>query len=311
MARTRKKPSIELSAAPAPQNDVPFLSPELAAEFRRCCTMIGPEADASPPFVGSHSVLRSHFLVAEYFVRPGREMAAVGPKSPQLLQSAVSRQFVQFDGNTKWDDPIDIAATLFFGLVKNHPFHDANKRTALLTLLHQMQLMGRIPIAPQEEWEQLTVDLAEGALVKRASYKPFLDQPDPDVRFLGWYIRRNTRAENKREFFISYKQLERILTRFGFYFGTPKQNHIDIFQQRVERHGFLRLQKRAIEVRVATIGFRNWGEEVSQKDVRIVRRATGLTAENGYDSDVLFQGLDPMESLIAEYHEPLRRLAKR
>jgi len=131
------------------------------------------------------------------------------------------------------------------------------------------------------------------------------------VRFLGWYLRRNTRAENKREFYISFKQLERSLGRFGFYFGTPHNNRLDILKKTKVRHGFLKLQRRVIDERITTIGFRNMGEDVSQTDIKLVRRAAGLTPENGYDSDVLFGGLDPMESLIAEYYEPLRRLAKK
>jgi death-on-curing protein len=238
-------------------------------------------------------------------------MAAVGPKSVPLLQSAVSRQFVAYEGHRKWTDIYEISATLFFGLVKNHAFHDANKRTALLTALYQLQSAGRLPTAAQEDFEQLTLRVAEGTLDAYPPFAQFKGTDDAEVRFLGWFFRRNTRAENKREYFISFKQLERVLSRFGYYFGTPHNNRIDVMQSTTERYGFLNLKKRAVERRVTTIGFRNMGEDVSQMDMREVRRATGLTAENGHDSDVLFGGLDPMESLIAEYYAPLRRLAKK
>jgi death-on-curing family protein len=302
---------VTLSGPPQSTNAVPFLSKHLEAEFLRCCDQLGPEAEAGGAQIDSRTVMRAHFLVAEYFLGPGRGMAAVGPRSVQLLQSAVSRQYVAYDGNHKWTEPFDLAATLFYGLVKNHPFHDANKRTALLTALYQLQSVGRLPVARQEDFEELTIRVADGDLASYREFALFTDQPDPEVRFLSWFLRRHTRSENKREYYISFKQLERVLSRFGYYFGTPHNNRLDVLHTATERHGFLKLQKRSVERRLTTIGFRNMGEDVSQTDIRLVRRATGLTSENGYDSDVLFSGLDPMESLIAEYYAPLRRLAKK
>lgn len=88
-------------------------------------------------------------------------------------------------------------------------------------------------------------------------------------------------------------------------------NRVDVLQDVEQRYGLLGLKRRTIQERVASIGFRNWGQEVSGKDLREVRRATGLTVEQGYDSDVFFQGLDPLESLMAGYYGPLRRLARK
>ena len=89
----------------------------------------------------------------------------------------------------------------------------------------------------------------------------------------------------------------------------PHDNRIDVVQHVEEKHGLFGTKKRLVERRVTTIGFKDWGTEVSAKDIREVRRATGLVHENGYDTTVLIQGLDPMETLIAEYAAPLRRLA--
>jgi|SRR5579872_1312890 len=133
--KRRRRAPVTLSAVPNAAADLPFLSPQLKKEYVRCCGQLGREANATAGEVDSRTVLRAHFLVAEYFLGPNRGMSAVGPRNVQLLQSAVSRQYVEYQGYRKWTDPFDVAATLFFGLVKNHPFHDANKRTALLTTL--------------------------------------------------------------------------------------------------------------------------------------------------------------------------------
>lgn len=116
---------------------------------------------------------------------------------------------------------------------------------------------------------------------------------------------------DKREFRVTYRQLGIILNRYGFRFGNAHDNRIEILQDVEERHGFLNLKRRTVSRRVTTIGFRDWGTEVSLKDLREVRRETELTAEKGYDTTVLTQGVEPMEILIAEYSGPLRRLAKK
>ena len=57
------------------------------------------------------------------------------------------------------------------------------------------------------------------------------------------------------------------------------------------------------------IGFPNWKAEVGMSTIAKIRKATGLTPENGVDSQVFFKELEPMQSLIDLYYEPLRRLA--
>lgn len=53
----------------------------------------------------------------------------------ELLESAVARQFVGFGGELKYPSPIYNAATLTYGITSNHPFHNGNKRAALVAML--------------------------------------------------------------------------------------------------------------------------------------------------------------------------------
>lgn len=52
-----------------------------------------------------------------------------------LLESAVHAPFQTFGGEDLYTDPIDKAARLCFGLAKDHPFRDGNKRTAVHAML--------------------------------------------------------------------------------------------------------------------------------------------------------------------------------
>jgi death-on-curing family protein len=283
----------------------------LATELQRWSDQLGHDERLSPFGVTAVEVLRAHFLLADYFGALKEGIGGVGPKSLHLLQSAVSRQYVGFSGQQKWTDLFGIAATLFFGLVKNHPFHDANKRTALLTSLFQLQCHNRVVSAPQRDFEVLAVRVAENTLDKYPAFREVRNRPDPEVQFISRFFRKGTRALDKREFRVTYRQLSTILARHGFHLNNNHDNRVDVVKYVEERYGFLGLKTRSTPRRVATIGFKDWGTEVSARDIRIVRDATDLTQENGYDTAVLLQDLNPMETLIAEYAAPLRRLAKK
>ena len=98
-------------------------------------------------------VLRAHYLLCDFFLKEGEAIAAPGPRDMTLFLSAIDRQSVGFGGDLKWKDVYHVAATLFFGIIKNHPFHDGNKRTALLAALHQLELNGRTVASKKKEFE--------------------------------------------------------------------------------------------------------------------------------------------------------------
>jgi death-on-curing protein len=287
------------------------LHPSLEQDFKRWQKDVGIDERQHLLALSATEVLAAHFLVADYFVRAGHGIGGVGPKSVHLLHSAVSRQTVGFGGRAKWTDLYGIAATLFFGLVKNHAFHDANKRTALLVALYHLQCHRRIVSVPQKDFEVLAVRVAENHLDLYPAFRDFRKKDDSEVNFISRFFRKGTREIDKREFRITYRQLAALLSRYGFRLADWAQNRVDVVQDVEERHGFFGTKKRTIARRVTTIGFRDWGTEVSLKDIREVRRATGLTTERGYDTAVLMQGLSPMEALISEYSAPLLRLSRK
>ena len=284
--------------------------PTIAAEYERWRRQISSEMAAVPYAITTDEVLRAHFHLAEYFREKGEGLGGVGPRSLHLLQSAVGRQYDAYGLVRKWTELTDITATLFFGLVRDHPFHDSNKRTALLTALYQMHCNGRTPSSPQKEFELLTVRVAERSLDLYPQYERFCGEDDADVRFISHFLRRNTREIDKRHYIITYKQLDTILRRYGGQLANPHANKVDVMFPVKEVYGILG-RTRTVEKRVLQIGFHDWGTEVSRREVNDVRKATGLVPERGVDSPVFYEGTDPMEALIAVYSGPLTRLANK
>lgn len=89
-----------------------------------------------------------------------------GLRDEGLLDSALSRQ-VQL-ANYASIDLAGIAAAYAFGLAKNHPFVDGNKRVAFLALGLSLRLNGYRLIAPQSEATQTILMLAAGELSEEA-----------------------------------------------------------------------------------------------------------------------------------------------
>lgn len=147
-----------------------YLREDLRIEYERYAKEYTDIPELSSPFINISDVLRAYFILADYFTDTSANVAVeqmlIGVRSMDLLISALGRQSASFGGVTKYNEPLEICATLFFGLVKNHAFSDGNKRTALLTLLYQLDCYGYYPKAAAKEFEKLVVAIAANELEK-------------------------------------------------------------------------------------------------------------------------------------------------
>jgi len=84
-------------------------------------------------------VLRVHELLVKDFSVTDNPIAPPGVRSDAIFESAVNRQHTSIGGTLKYDEPVLNAATLLFGLCCNHPFHNGNKRTALVSMLAHLE----------------------------------------------------------------------------------------------------------------------------------------------------------------------------
>lgn len=81
-----------------------------------------------------------------------------------LLESAVHAPFQTFGGEDLYPDPIDKAARLCFGLAKDHPFRDGNKRTAVHAMLVYLSInLIRIEYEDQD-LENAIISIADGSM---------------------------------------------------------------------------------------------------------------------------------------------------
>lgn len=260
----------------------------------------GAPADADT--LNWREVLDAHFLVAEFFAAEGGGLGGLGPRDRDgaLLQSALARQFVGFDGVQKWHDHHQIAATALFGLIKNHPFHDGNKRTALLSVLHLLEKQGYTANVRKREFERLTVAIAGNRHRQNSRSKSLRNASmagdDAYIAYIASELKQMTRRLDRSHHKLTYRQLNGLIKAHGYEMRNPYRNRINIFRIGDNRS-------------VGRIGFPGMSKEVAKGEIKNTRKLCHLTEKDGFDSKAFYNGAGGMDSLLLEYAKPLRRLA--
>ncbi len=89
-----------------------------------------------------------------------------GLRDEGLLDSAIARpqHRWRYDSDS---DLADLAAAYGFGLIKNHPFFDGNKRIGFITANMFLILNGHEIEAPEPQVVDITLRVADGSLTER------------------------------------------------------------------------------------------------------------------------------------------------
>jgi death-on-curing protein len=97
---------------------------------------------------------------------------SAGVRDESLLDSALARPQQLHAYGEPMPDLVDLAASLAFGLARNHPFLDGNKRTAHVCYRVFLALNGADLVAGDDEKYVAMLGLAEGSV--------------PETEFAAW-----------------------------------------------------------------------------------------------------------------------------
>ena len=284
-----------------------FDHPDIHREYLRWRNKINGDAAAT---IGDDialsvgEVLRAHFLIAEFFADEDNGIGGIGPRdtNAHLLHSAVSRQFVAFGGVQKWTDNFQIAATALFGLIKNEPFHDGNKRTALLSVLHLLEKQGYTAAGDKRRFENFVVGISEDRYRRESLYRYFCNKDilpdDAAIYYIAHELKDMTRKFDRSHRTLTYRQLNGLLKSHGFELKNPHNNNINIVRMKDDKV-------------IGHVGFPGMSKQIAKGDLRKVRKICQLSEADGFDSKAFFNGTENMDYLLSEYAAPLRRLANR
>ena len=263
------------------------------------------DLDIDKDLINISDVLKAYYILADYFSDPSteqiKEKMMIGVRSYDLLASAISRQSIEYAGRKKYTDKIEICSTLFYGLVKNHSFHDGNKRTGLLVLLYQLQQYGYYPKQDFSAFEKLVLSVADNSLSDKYSnvWKKFKKKDDPEILTISYIIRRLVvRKNNSFHLNITTKDFCNMLEKSGVEYEVEGQK---IRLKRTVKK-FLSSDKYTY-----TINFYGWTRPVKVKMVRDTCNALHLLEEYP-DFKSFSNGEGNIYKTICDFEMPLRRL---
>jgi death-on-curing protein len=96
-----------------------------------------------------------------------------GVRDMGLLQSAMGSAAATFGGAFLHDTLFDMGAAILYGICRNHPFVDGNKRTAVAAALTFLAMNGVEIDADEDDFYDLVIGVAEGR-VSRSAVAVFL-----------------------------------------------------------------------------------------------------------------------------------------
>jgi death on curing protein len=263
---------------------------------------------------------RIHYILCADYADAEDPIGYGGIKSRALLESAVARQYSGFGPFRKYPTPCLNAATIAFGICNNHPFHNGNKRTALVAMLahldkNHLALKGDVS---QNDLYDLMIALATHTLTqervpprKRRKIGAFRFPADHQVTGLAAWLEKRVDRVRRGERQVTYRQLPQILKRFGYVLGDPRPgNVIDVCREVQVRKGLLRRETTTELKTVGRIGYRNQGETVSIKTMKQLRQMCRLREEDGVDANAFYDGAAVIDTFVNRYRTVLRRLAR-
>lgn len=297
--RRRQLPSTLEPEKPTPAANVsePFEFAQVGrATTARCLT--------TSQILGIHQELARDFADADDPIEPA------GLRSQALLDSAVSRPQTSLGDDVKYQTVEMAGAALLHALVHNHPFHNGNKRTALVALLVMLDENGMMLTSNEDDLFRFVLHVAQHRVAKPAND----NMSDREVVAIARWIWQNSRRSEKGERAIQFRKLRQILGDFGCELEFPAGvgNRVNI-SRRITRSGnilslLIGVRSRVLKTQVA---YRNEGSDVQQDAVAKVRADLELDEAHGVDSAAFYDAASLSASdFVVLYRKTLRRLAR-
>lgn len=231
-----------------------------------------------------------------------------GIKSLHLLESAVARQHAGFGGRLKYDTALANAASLGFGLCMNHPFHNGNKRTSLVTMMCHLD-QNDLTLKEDVDQSSLYDFMLRIASHQIADAKLAGDRSDAEVEGIARWIRKRIRRIERGERIITFRRLRSILESFEFEFEDPKNNAVDLVRYE-KKSTWLGLRTMTKRVRILRMAYPGGGQVVGKALLRQIRELCALDEKHGCDSQMFYDQQRPPDYFIGKYRKTLARLAR-
>ena len=251
-------------------------------------------------------VARIHLTLVQDFESTKDPIQPAGVKSAHLLASAVHRPTTEICEIPKYPTIEMAAAALLHALVHNHPFHNGNKRTALVAMLVFMDSNGLALVCDEGELFKLVLQLAQHSLV----VGPRNELSDRETLSVARWLKANSRWVAKGDRVVAWRQLRRLLTARGcdLEFVSGQGNRVIVSRTVTRKVGLFSRPKQY--VLRAPLHIIDDGRELDKGLLKHVRSALQLDDEHGIDTSAFYDGdAISVSEFIVRYRKTLQRLA--
>jgi len=253
-------------------------------------------------------VLHIHEALTNDFANASDPISPPGVKSDHLLQSAIARQQTGFGSKLKYETPVLNAAALTYGICCNHPFHNGNKRTGLVSMLCHLDkndFTFNDDVAHDELYEFM-IKVADHGFSEKGKKR---EQSDREVEQMAKWIRKRIRKIERGERIVTFRELKALLVTQGFEFEDVRDNSMDLVRYS-EESIWLGLGKRTHRTRIMRMAYPGDGQVVGRTLLKEIRERCGLSESQGFDSHAFYAKIRPADYFVQKYRGTLRRLAR-
>ena len=234
-----------------------------------------------------------HELLAERFADTDNPVSPPGVRDMPLLESAAARPYQTAGGRESYGTEFDKAAALFHSIINNHPFHNGNKRTALVC--------AQVLLDDGGYWIDACSDDEMYEFTRRAAAHELSGERRDEVQIISGWLESNSRRVQRGEHPLTFRALRHILKGFGLELDDPHRgNLLNVYRDGVAVE---RITKQGMD------GFRPYHTDYLSG----LRKRLGLTPENGVDSLKFYggKGVRYVASQFIELRiEVIQRLAR-
>jgi len=244
-----------------------------------------------------------------------------GIKSINILESAIFRQKTGSKGWLKYDNPFRNCATLMFGLIKNHPFHNGNKRVAFLSMIKHLFENGYVirPETKHDDIYNILLSIADNDFenrlynVDRKLYRQFKSKEkwddDKVIEILSVWLRKISESKNyclKSQ--VKVNQITEMLKKKGIH-AEINGTRLTLFQLREKKLlGFIPTKNERYNDKTYFMG--NSLTEVGVRVISQIRKDYELTQKDGFDNHSFYDTETFIDQEMVTYKRIIYKLSQ-
>lgn len=254
-------------------------------------------------WLSEEEVQAIHFELVADFSATDDPIEPAGVRSESLLGSAVFRPMTSLGETFKYPTVETAAAALLHSITQDHPFHNGNKRTALVSMLVFLDENGMFPDFNQDQAFKLVLQVAQHRIVGFQGG----EIADREVLAIADWLCDHCRPIEKGNRPITFRKLRQILSGYNCQSDVTSGSRMNISRSLRVGPKFLR----RVKTLRTQVSYSDEGRDVAKNTVKKIRRDLHLDDQHGIDSR-RFYGKDSISTVdfITRYRKTLHRLAK-